>query len=48
MLQHRADQAVHETARAGLLDKLAEMLTLDPSLIDAKGIRLKSAQTHPR
>jgi Ankyrin repeats (3 copies)/Ankyrin repeat len=38
MSQQRADQAVHEAARAGLTDKLAEMLALDPSLIDAKGM----------
>jgi hypothetical protein len=38
MAQHSADQAVHEAARAGLTDKLAEMLALDPSLIDAKGM----------
>jgi ankyrin repeat protein len=36
--QQSADQAVHEAAAAGLTDKLAEMLTADPSLIDAKGI----------
>ena len=33
-----ADQAVHEAARAGRVDRLAEMLAMDPSLIDAKGI----------
>ena len=38
MAQKYADQAVHEAARAGLTDKLAEMLALDPSLIDAKGM----------
>jgi ankyrin repeat protein len=38
MAQNSADQAVHEAARAGLTDKLAEMLTMDPSLIDAKGM----------
>jgi hypothetical protein len=38
MTQQNADQAVHEAARAGLADKLAEMLAMDPSLIDAKGI----------
>lgn len=32
------DQAVHEAARAGLTDKLADMLALDPSLINAKGM----------
>jgi hypothetical protein len=38
MAQQSADQAVHEAARAGLTDKLAEMLATDPSLIDAKGM----------
>jgi hypothetical protein len=38
MAQHYADQAAHEAARAGLTDQLAEMLAIDPSLIDAKGI----------
>jgi len=38
MSQQSADQAVHEAARAGLRDKLAEMLAVDPSLIDAKGM----------
>jgi ankyrin repeat protein len=38
MAQQNADQAVHEAARAGLTDKLAEMLAVDASLIDAKGI----------
>jgi Ankyrin repeats (many copies)/Ankyrin repeat len=38
MAQQNADQAVHEAARAGLTDELAEMLTVDPSLIDAKGM----------
>src|SRR5260370_20390612 len=38
MVQQNADQAVHEAARAGLADKLAEMLAMDTSLIDAKGI----------
>jgi Ankyrin repeats (many copies) len=38
MGQQSADQAVHEAARAGLTDKLAEMLFLDPSLINAKGM----------
>src|SRR5579863_3967155 len=38
MSQQSADQAVHEAARAGLLDKLAEMLAMDPSLVDAKGM----------
>jgi len=36
--QQSADQAVHEAARAGLPNKLAEMLAGDPSLIDAKGM----------
>lgn len=38
MAQQNADQAVHEAARAGLTDKLAEMLAMDSSLIDAKGM----------
>src|SRR5215472_11296845 len=38
MAQQNADQAVHEAARAGLTDKLAEMLALDPSLVEAKGM----------
>jgi ankyrin repeat protein len=38
MVQQNADQAVHEAARAGLVDKLAAMLARDVSLIDAKGI----------
>ena len=38
MTQQNADQAVHKAARAGLTDKLAEMLAMDPSLIDAKGM----------
>src|SRR5580704_8736666 len=38
MAQHSADQAVHEAALAGRTDKLAEMLAVDPSLIDAKGM----------
>ena len=38
MSQHSADQAVHDAARAGLLDELAEMLAGDSSLIDAKGM----------
>jgi len=36
--QQNADQAVHEAARAGLIDKLSEMLAMDPSLIEAKGM----------
>ena len=38
MAHENADQAVHEAARVGLTDELAEMLARDPSLIDAKGI----------
>jgi len=38
MAQQSADQAVHKAARAGLADNLAEMLAMDPSLIDAKGM----------
>src|ERR1700744_2724915 len=38
MAQQSADQAVHDVARAGLTDKLAEMLATDASLIDAKGM----------
>ena len=38
MAQQNADQAVHQAAAAGLTDKLAEMLALSPSLIDAKGM----------
>jgi len=38
MPQKNADQAVHEAAHAGLTDTLAEMLSADPSLIDAKGM----------
>jgi len=38
MAQHSADQQVHEAARAGLVDTLAEMLAADPSLIEAKGM----------
>jgi|SRR5579871_2528848 len=38
MAPHSSDQAVHEAARAGLTDKLDEMLARDPSLIDAKGM----------
>jgi hypothetical protein len=38
MAQQSADQAVHEAAQAGLTDKLAEILAMDPSLIDAKGM----------
>src|SRR4051795_5835166 len=38
MMQQNADQAVHEAAQAGLADKLAAMLAMDVSLIDAKGM----------
>jgi hypothetical protein len=38
MAQQLEDQAVHQAARAGLTDKLVEMLGMDPSLIDAKGV----------
>jgi hypothetical protein len=38
MAKRNADQAVHEAARAGLTDKLAEMLATDPSLIEAQGM----------
>src|SRR5262245_29242498 len=38
MVQQNEDQAVHEAARAGLTDTLAEMLAMDTSLIDAKGV----------
>ncbi|MEP6714191.1 MAG: ankyrin repeat domain-containing protein [Terriglobia bacterium] len=38
MAQQNEDQAVHEAARAGLTDRLAEMLAIDPTLIDAKGM----------
>ena len=38
MPQENGDQPIHEAARAGLTDELAEMLAKDPSLIDAKGI----------
>ena len=37
-MEQHADEAVHEAARSGHADKVAEMLTKDPSLIDAKGI----------
>src|SRR5260370_26533131 len=42
MVQHNADQAVHEAARAGLADKLAEMLAMDTSLIHAKGTNART------
>src|SRR3954467_2509364 len=38
MGQHCEDQAVHVAARAGLADQVAEMLSQDASLVDAKGI----------
>jgi ankyrin repeat protein len=38
MVQPSADQAIHEAARAGLIDQLTEMLAKDPSLVDAKGM----------
>lgn len=38
MAQQNAVQVVHEAARAGLTHKLAEMLVINPSLIDAKGM----------
>ena len=38
MAQPNEDQEVHKAARAGLTDKLAEMLAMDPSLIYAKGV----------
>ena len=38
IVQQHSDQPVHEAARAGLADKLAAMLAMDASLIDAKGI----------
>src|SRR6516164_2718942 len=37
-MEQQADEAVHEAARSGHADKVAEMLAQDPSLIDAKGI----------
>jgi ankyrin repeat protein len=37
-VQQAEDQAVHEAAQAGLVDRVAEMLAMDASLIDAKGI----------
>jgi ankyrin repeat protein len=38
MARHSTDQTVHEAARAGQTHQLAEMLAIDPSLIDAKGM----------
>ncbi len=37
-MEPHADQPVHEAARAGLTDILAEMLSADASLVDAKGM----------
>ena len=37
-MQQHSDQQAHEAARAGLADKLAAMLAVDASLINAKGI----------
>jgi hypothetical protein len=38
MAQATSDQTVHEAARSGLTDQVAEMLATDPSLINAKGM----------
>jgi hypothetical protein len=38
VVQQNSDQPVHEAAKAGLVDKLAEMLAMDASLIDARGM----------
>jgi ankyrin repeat protein len=38
MARTNEDQPVHEAARAGLTDKLSEMLAVNISLIDAKGM----------
>src|SRR5580704_6007934 len=38
MEQESADQTVHELARAGLTETLAQMLAADPSLVDARGM----------
>ena len=38
MAEQNADQEVHEAARKGLTGKLSEMLAVDASLIDAKGM----------
>ena len=38
MVEQNLDQGVHDVARAGLADKLAEMLASDPSIIEAKGM----------
>ena len=37
-MSHQTDQAVHEAARAGHTDQLGQMLAMDASLIDAKGM----------
>jgi ankyrin repeat protein len=37
-MQQNSDQPVHEAARAGHVDKLVEMLAMDASLIDARGM----------
>src|SRR5215831_3899314 len=37
-MSHQTDQAMHEAARAGRADQLAQMLAMDASLIDAKGM----------
>lgn len=38
MVEQNADQSVHKAAQEGRADQLAEMLAIDPSLIDAKGM----------
>jgi hypothetical protein len=38
VVQQNSDQPVHEAAAAGLVEKLAEMLAMDASLIDARGM----------
>jgi ankyrin repeat protein len=38
MAEQYADQAIHKAALSGLTDQVGEMLALDPSLIDAKGM----------
>src|SRR5262249_24521516 len=37
-MSHQTDTAVHDAARAGHTDQLAQMLAMDASLIDAKGM----------
>ncbi|MFN0104662.1 MAG: hypothetical protein ACKV2U_21560, partial [Bryobacteraceae bacterium] len=37
-MRQNSDQPVREAAQAGLVDKLAEMLAMDASLIDARGM----------